>query len=115
MELRAGLFDVPQFDAKQHEIDGADPADVIGGLGRSDMGLAAIPLDAQPILTDRRKMGAACDKRDVRPGRRERRAIGSADAARPDHRDAHGPLLCQAEWESTKHLSNNPAESSRRR
>src|SRR5207245_6358257 len=83
-------FDVPQFDAEQHQIDGADFGEVIRRLRRADVDLAAVPHDAQPVLADRREMRATRDKDDVRPGRRERRAIRSADPARADHRDAHG-------------------------
>src|SRR5262249_44543323 len=56
---------------------------------RAYMGLAAVPLDTQPILLDRREMGAARDKGHIRPGLGEGGAIGTADAAGADHRNAH--------------------------
>jgi hypothetical protein len=79
------------------------------------MGLSMIPFDASTVLADRREMRAAGDKGDVRPGRGGRGAVRSTDAARADHRDAHAPLLCQAEWDATEHLSDDAGESSRRR
>ena len=57
------------------------------------MGLATIALDSQPILADRRQMRATRDKGNVRPGRSERCAIRSTNAARADHGDAHALLL----------------------
>ena len=37
----AGAFDVPQLDAKQHDIDLADLGGIVGGLRRHQMGVAA--------------------------------------------------------------------------
>src|SRR3977135_850709 len=48
-------------------INDADAGDIVGGLSRLDVRLAAIPLDTQPILTDRREMHAARNKGHVRP------------------------------------------------
>src|ERR1700682_5847751 len=62
------------------------------------MGLAAVPLDTEPVLAHCREMGAARDEDHVRPGLGERGAIGSANAAGADHRDPHPILLNRAGW-----------------
>jgi Protein of unknown function (DUF763) len=80
-DLLSGRLDVPQFDAQQNDIDRADAGDVVGGVSRPDMGLAAITLDTQPVFVDCRQMGAARDEDRVRPGFGERGAIGPADAS----------------------------------
>ena len=49
-------------------VDGANAGDVIGRLGRPDMGLAAISLDTQSVLAHRREMRATSDKGHVCPG-----------------------------------------------
>ena len=51
--------------------DGADPGDVFCSLSRPNVGCAAIPLDAQPVFTDRREMRAARDEGHIRSGLRE--------------------------------------------
>src|SRR5690348_789549 len=56
---------------------------------RPDVRFAAIPLDTQAVLTHRREVGAARDKGHIRPGLVQRGAIGPANAAGADHRDAH--------------------------
>jgi hypothetical protein len=94
--LLAGGLDIPQLDAQQDVINDAYAGDIVGSLGRPDMGLAAIPLDTQPVLANRREMRAARDEGHIRPGAGERGAIGSADAAGADHGDAHPILLIQA-------------------
>src|SRR5437016_6850350 len=91
-DLFSGGLDVPQLDAEQDVINDADAGDIVGSLSGPDVGLAAIPLDAQTVLANCRKMGAARNKGDVRPGLGERGAIGPADAAGADHGDAH-PIL----------------------
>src|SRR6266567_3114609 len=40
----ARAFDVPQLDAKQHDVDFADFSGIVGGPGRHQMGLAAAAL-----------------------------------------------------------------------
>src|ERR1700726_1293569 len=95
-DLLAGGLDIPQLDAQQDVINDADTGDIVGGLGRPDMGLATIALDAQPVLANRREMGAARNEDHICPGPGERGALGSADAAGADHGDAHPILLIQA-------------------
>ena len=41
-DLFARGFDVPEFDAEKHDIDGTDDGGIVGGLNRSDQGLAAV-------------------------------------------------------------------------
>ena len=62
------------------------------------MGLAAVPLDTEPVLAHCREMGAARDEGHVRASLGERGAIGSANTAGADHSDAHPILLIQAGW-----------------
>src|SRR5713101_1053273 len=63
------------------------------------MGFAAVPLDTEPVLAHCREMGAARDEGHIRTGLGERSAVGPANAAGADHRDAHPILLNQAGWE----------------
>src|ERR1700680_5215832 len=45
-DLLAGGLDIPELHAQQDVINDADAGDVVGGLGRPDMRLATIALDA---------------------------------------------------------------------
>src|ERR1700730_315802 len=66
-DLLAGGLDVPQLDAQQDVINNADTGDIVGGLGRPDIRLATIALDAQPVLANLREMSAARNEGHVRP------------------------------------------------
>src|ERR1700730_3364783 len=66
-DLLAGGLDVPQLDAQQDVINNADVSDIVGGLGRPDMDLAAITFDPQSVLANCREMGAARNKGHIRP------------------------------------------------
>ena len=88
-DLLAGALDIPQLDAQQHVIDEADAGQVVGGLGGPDQRLAAVALDPETVRLHRREMRAARDKGDVRPGLGQRGAVGPADPAGADDRDAH--------------------------
>ncbi len=90
--------DVPQLDAEQRVIDGADARDIVSGLRRPNMGFAAVSFDAQPVLTHRREMRTARDENDIRPGFGERSAVRAADAAGADDRDTHALLLIRRGW-----------------
>jgi hypothetical protein len=80
---------MPPITASFPRIDGVDLGDFICRLSRLDVGFAAIPFDAKSVLAHRREMRAARDKGHIRPGLGERSAVGPADAAGADHRDAH--------------------------
>ena len=88
-DRRAGALDIPQLDAKQHDIDGADVRGIVGGLRRRDMHLAAIAFDLEAALPHRRQMRATRDKGDIGTRLGERGAVDRADAAGPDDRDPH--------------------------
>jgi hypothetical protein len=88
-DLLAGGLDVPQLDAQQDVINDADTGDIVRGLGRPDMGLAAIALYPQPVRANRREMGAARGEDHIHPRPGERGAIGPADTAGADHGEAH--------------------------
>ncbi len=92
-DLFSGGLDVPQLDAEEDVINVADAADIVSGLGRPDMGLAAIALDLETVLANCCEMGAARNEDHIRPGPGERGAIGPTDAAGADHGDAHPFLL----------------------
>ena len=87
-------FDVPQLDAKQHDVDLADLGRVIGCAGRHQMDVAAVAANLQPLALHGGKMGAACDEGDVGTGPGQRRTESASDAARADNRNTHGIFLC---------------------
>ena len=66
-DLAASGLNVPQLDAQQDVINDADTGDIIRGLDRSDMGLAAIPFGTQPALANRREMAAARGEDHIHP------------------------------------------------
>jgi hypothetical protein len=73
------------------------------------MGLAAVTLDPQAVLADCCQMGATCYKGYIRPDLGKRGAIGPANAAGANYRDAqsHPPHSGHVEargdfsWRST--------------
>ncbi len=91
--MLARAFDVPQLDAKQHDVDLADTSGIVGCPGRHEMGLAAAALNFQSLALHGGKMGAARDEYDVGTGRGQRRAESASDAACADNRNTHGISL----------------------
>ena len=87
-------FDVPQLDAKQHDVDLADIGGIVGCLGRHQMDVAAVASNLQPLGFHGGKMGAARDEADVGTGLGQRRTESASDAARADNRNTHGISLC---------------------
>ena len=85
----ARALDIPQLDAKQHDIDGADAPGIVGCLGRHEMSVAAAALDFQPLALHGGKMRAACDECDIRASRRQCRTESSSDTPGADNRNTH--------------------------
>src|SRR5882757_1347170 len=65
LDRRARAFDVPQFHAKQHDIDRADSFRVVGRLRGHEVRVAARAFDLESLAFHRRKMRAAGDEGDV--------------------------------------------------
>ncbi len=92
-DLRTRAFDIPQLDAKQHDIDLANIGGIVGCPGRHEMGLAAAALDFQALLLHGGKMGAARDKGDIGARLGQRRAESTSDTSSADNRNPHRILL----------------------
>ncbi len=89
LDVLAGAFDVPQLDAKQHDIDLADLGGIVGCPGRREMGLAAATLNFQPLVLHGGKMGAARHEGDIGACLGQRRAKSTSDTSSADNRNAH--------------------------
>ena len=63
----AGRFDIPQFDAEQHQIDNADFCRIGGRVRGMNVDRPALALDAEPIPPDGVEMRASSDKRHIIP------------------------------------------------
>src|SRR5216683_771658 len=62
-----GRFDIPQFDAEQHEIDNADFCRIGGRVRGMNVDRPALALDAEPIPPDGVEMRASSDNRHIIP------------------------------------------------
>jgi hypothetical protein len=86
--ISCGL-NIPQLNAKKHQIDRADCSGVVRRLDWAHNRFATVALHSQAVRAHSREMRAARKENHVLPRSRERRAERSAYAPGADYGDAH--------------------------
>ncbi len=85
----ARAFDIPQLHAEQHIVDLAHRRGIVGGLGRLQVGVAALALDPEAMVLHGGEMCATRDERDLRSSMGKGSAKATSNATGADYCNPH--------------------------